>query len=210
MKTALAALAILLALSPLSSSQDPATPSTASADTPKTEVPIEAPRAPTPPEVPKRPRLSIGVDSPSLSEQLREKLTPEQLFELEMTKAKNRSAWSDAEDIVVPLVFFLMVFGLIAVPAYLRFRQKRIMHETVRLMAEKGQPIPPELFIEKPVKRSDLRRGIVLCGLGVGLVVFFLCVSPDVWGIGAIPFFIGIGYLVAWRIERGKSEQVSV
>ena len=111
---------------------------------------------------------------------------------------------------MIPVAFFTMVFALFAVPAYLRFRQKRIMHDTIRLLAEKGQPIPTELLIEKPLPRSDLRRGVVLCALGAGLIVFFLCVSREVWGIGAIPLFLGIGYLVAWRIQRGKPDEVSV
>jgi len=95
--------------------------------------------------------------------------------------------------------------AVVAVPTFLRFRQKRYVQETIRLMVEKGQPIPPELFIEKPAPRSDLRRGIVLCALGVGLIVFLLCVSRHVWGIGAIPLFLGLGHLVAWRLERGKT-----
>jgi len=122
-----------------------------------------------------------------------------------MAKAKNPNRWGEVEDIAVPLGFFLMVFAVVAVPTFLRFRQKRYVQETIRLMVEKGQPIPPELFIEKPAPRSDLRRGIVLCALGVGLIVFLLCVSRHVWGIGAIPLFLGLGHLVAWRLERGKT-----
>ena len=194
MKLATITLAALLGLASITFAQD--------------SVPPAAPAAPAPPAAPlepeKKPRLKIMMDSGHVSDELKDKLTPEQVFELEMARVRSKSSFSDVEDIAVPLGFFVMVFALFAVPAYLRFRQRRIMHETIRLMVEKGQPIPPELFIEKPAKRSDLRRGIVLCGLGLGLVVFFLCVSPNVWGIGAIPFFLGVGHLVAWRLERGK------
>jgi len=203
-------LTTLLAVASLGVGQEATAPAALATEPAKSEA-VEPPAAPTPPEPPRKPglRLEWG-DSSHLSAELKEKLTSQQIFDIEMARAKNRNRWRDAENVVVPIVFFLMVFGLFAVPAWLHFRQKRIMHETIRLLAEKGQPIPPEMFMEKPARKSDLRRGIVLCALGIGLIILFLNVSRNVWAIGAIPLFLGVGYLVAWRIERGKSEQVSV
>ena len=49
----------------------------------------------------------------------------------------------------------------------------------------------------------DLRRGIVLVSVGVGVVMFFgISAGWDngVWALGLIPGLIGLGYLLAWRL----------
>ena len=72
-----------------------------------------------------------------------------------------------------------------------------------------GQPVPPELLSSPaaaPVTVRpwyDLRRGIVLVSVGVGVVMFFgISAGWDngVWALGLIPGLIGLGYLLAWRL----------
>jgi hypothetical protein len=80
----------------------------------------------------------------------------------------------------------------------------RLLHQTALQLAEKGQPLPPEYFLGKPSPASDLRRGLVLVGLGIGLVISLYQIEVP-WGFGLIPLFMGVGYLIVWALETGKS-----
>jgi hypothetical protein len=52
-----------------------------------------------------------------------------------------------------------------------------------------------------------MRRGVVLVMVGVGLMLFFAAVNDwegGSWAIGVIPFVIGLGYLLVWKLEGKK------
>ena len=75
-------------------------------------------------------------------------------------------------------------------------------------MIEKGQPVPPELFLDprrRSKPRSDLRSGIVLLAVGVGLVTFFLASHYSFWSVGVIPLLIGIARIVVWILAHARS-----
>ncbi len=114
--------------------------------------------------------------------------------------------------IAVPIVFITMfaIFGMpvliVAVILYFSFSRNRAMHKTVRLMVEKGQPVPESLLNPPPVlrQRSDLRRSIKWMVWGVALMIFFgACSDWDggSWSLGIIPFMIGVGYLIFWKLD---------
>lgn len=119
---------------------------------------------------------------------------------------------------VIPIVALslLTVFGapvlIVALIMYFGFSKSRAMHRTIRLMVEKGQPVPAALLAPPPPavrQRSDMRRGVVLMMVGVGLMLFFAAVNEwegGAWAIGIIPFLIGLGYLLVWKLEGGKKE----
>jgi len=78
---------------------------------------------------------------------------------------------------LVPLFGIVAVFGMpvVIVLAVLRYRANRqkSINEMVLKLADKGQPIPPELFLEPGKKRkSDISSGLSLVGAGVGLMGF--------------------------------------
>jgi hypothetical protein len=78
-------------------------------------------------------------------------------------------------------------------------------------MVEKGQPVPEALLNPPPVvrQRSDLRRGIILLSVGAGLMVLLGALNDwegGAWSIGFIPFIIGLGYLLVWRLDVHKEE----
>ena len=112
--------------------------------------------------------------------------------------------------IPIVLIVFLTIFGLpvavVGIILYFSFSKSRAMHKTVRMMVEKGQPVPEALLNPPPVirQRSDLRRGVVLLMIGAGLMVFFGAVNDwegGAWSLGIIPFLIGLGYLLVWRLD---------
>src|SRR5437899_11961615 len=79
----------------------------------------------------------------------------------------------------VILLFSTPVVIVIAILLHKAQRTKRI-HETVVELAEKGLPIPPDLFVDKPPEdaRSPLHKCIVLIAVGIGLTNFYLTI-PD-------------------------------
>ena len=130
---------------------------------------------------------------------------------------RNKDALED-KDIpsqVIPIVVVTMlaVFGapvlIVAVIMYFGFSKTRALHRTVRLMVEKGQEVPAALLNPPPAQRqrSDMRRGVLLLMVGIGLMIFFGVVADwdsGVWTLGMIPALIGAGYLLVWKLEGRK------
>jgi len=124
----------------------------------------------------------------------------------------------DVEDgalMAIPIVgiIFTTLFGapvlIVAAIMLFSYLRSRSLHRTVREMVEKGQPVPATLFAPPPAvrARSDVRRGIVLCMVGFGMMIFFGAVNDwdgGAWAIGVIPFLIGVGYLLVWKLEGPK------
>jgi hypothetical protein len=131
------------------------------------------------------------------------------------TDADHEKSGGDIPEKVIPIVLIsvLAVFGMpvliVAVIMYFGFSKNRMMHRTVRMMVEKGQPVPEALLNPPPAQRqrSDMRRGVVLVMVGVGLMIFLAAVNDwegGAWSIGLIPFLIGAGYLLVWKLEGRK------
>ena len=77
------------------------------------------------------------------------------------------------------------------------------------MMVEKGQPVPEALLNPPPAQRqrSDMRRGVVLVMVGLGIMLFLGAVNNwenGAWALGIIPFVVGAGYLLVWKLEAKK------
>jgi Domain of unknown function (DUF6249) len=128
---------------------------------------------------------------------------------------------------VVSTVFFWsFLAAVILVPVYLRHRDRSQMQETLRTALEKGQTLPTELVTAlqnsvasktMPTREGDLRRGIVLIAVGLGLAAlgyglwYGLMTVDDTAayiaggctaGAGAIPGLVGVAYLILWASKR--------
>jgi hypothetical protein len=121
----------------------------------------------------------------------------------------------DIPAMVIPLVgiVFLTIFGapvlIVGLILYFSFSRQRALHKTVQMMVEKGQPVPAALLNPPPAQRqrSDLRRGVILTMIGVGLMVFLAAANDwegGSWTLGLIPFLIGAGYLLVWKLDTKK------
>lgn len=133
-------------------------------------------------------------------------------------------------DALVPIFFFAMIAAIVVGPLFIRSyyaeRERRQMHETLRIAYEKGQPVPPELItalqsqIATPkmtTPESDLRRAVILiatglafCGVGYGFWYGLMSTSTVgayvtggvIAGFGAFPGLIGLGHLFLWFNAR--------
>jgi hypothetical protein len=131
------------------------------------------------------------------------------LDRLDLEKSK------DIPTMVIPIVaiVFLTIFGapvlIVGLILYFSFSKSRALHRTVRMMVEKGQPVPEALLNPPPAQRqrSDVRRGVVLTMIGIGVMAFLGAASDwegGAWTLGLIPFLIGVGYLLVWKLDTKK------
>src|SRR6266481_567022 len=116
--------------------------------------------------------------------------------------------------VAIPIVaiVFLSIFGapvaIVIVIGIFALMGSRMRQRTIRMMVEKGQPVPAELLapeVRAVRRRSDVRRGVVWTMVGLGLMIWLAAVNDwegGVWSIGLIPFLIGLGYLIVWKLER--------
>jgi hypothetical protein len=110
---------------------------------------------------------------------------------------------------LIPIVAIIMGCSIpiiiVGLQIYFRHRKNKMLHETIRLMVEKGTPIPSEMFArtdrdltgnEKPKSpRNDLRIGLIFIGIGIGIVI--LTGAP-----GYIILFMGVAFVVASLFEK--------
>jgi hypothetical protein len=118
--------------------------------------------------------------------------------------------------IAIPIVaiVFLSIFGapvlIVIMIGMFTLLVSRMRQRTIRMMVEKGQPIPAELLApaaRSVRRRSDVRRGVIWAMVGLGVMIFFGAVNDwegGVWSLGLIPFLIGLGYLMVWKLEGKK------
>ena len=117
---------------------------------------------------------------------------------------------------IIPLVgiVFLSIFGapvlIVILIGMFSIIVSRSWQRTIRMLVEKGQPVPAELLApaaRSVRKRSDVRRGVVWTMVGLGLMVWLAAVNDwegGAWSFGLIPFLIGLGYLIVWKLENKK------
>jgi hypothetical protein len=146
-------------------------------------------------------------DLDDLPPDVRARLSSEQLFQL-LKARSNRDAAGSAKTIVVPSVFFLTTFLIVAAALYAGYRKDRQRHETLRLAIERGANIPPELITPPRKRGSDLKRGILLMSTGIALAILLSATATErgVWTVALIPTLLGLGYLVVYKLEGKRND----
>jgi len=119
--------------------------------------------------------------------------------------------------VAIPIVaiVFLSIFGapvlIVIMVGIFALLGSRMRQRTIRMMVEKGQPVPAELLapeLRHVRRRSDVRRGVVWTMVGLGLMIWLAAVNDwegGAWSFGLIPFLIGLGYLIVWKLENKKN-----
>jgi hypothetical protein len=115
--------------------------------------------------------------------------------------------------------FWVLIFAIPIVAIVFSSLEKMNRVRVLGKLAERGQTIPPELFrdIREPHGRGHtLRGGIVTMFVGIGLAAMLWAMtgaSGHVHGlmdptldwlpaVGAIPFAVGVGLIIASFFER--------
>ena len=89
---------------------------------------------------------------------------------------------------------------IVAMVLWYKSHKTQQLHDTAVRLAEKGQPVPPEFFLGREQPYSDLRRGVVLVAVGIALCIALNQLGVA-WTIGLIPLFMGLGYMLVWKLE---------
>jgi len=140
----------------------------------------------------------------------REKLAQEK----EMAKAKMNlpNLTSEFTATIWSILIVIFILSLFAIPYYFNLKKAKARQQIITKLIEKDLDIPKELLAKpQKIRRSELHKGIVLITFGVSLciVIFILKIHSNFWTIGLIPMFIGIGYVISFKLGqsfKSKSE----
>ena len=131
---------------------------------------------------------------------------------------------------IVAVVFLSPVLAIALILGY-RMRKARMLNETMLKLAEKGVVPPAEALgalagtanasfaaapsaapiyeqakqIRRRAAWSDLRRGVLLGGFGLGLTCYSMFDDGSPNGIGLVLLFVGVGYIILWWFEDRQS-----
>lgn len=117
----------------------------------------------------------------------------------------------DADDTEIAAVLFLLgvffmpfiaLIGVVWVICAYRANERRQRYALVSKAIDSNYPLPPTVFERN--MRSPLRSSTYLLALGLGVIVFFICVGA--WkvgiGIGCVPILIGAAKMTAYNLEK--------
>lgn len=130
--------------------------------------------------------------------------------------------------LVVGSIFLTPVVLLVGIIWY-KLRKTRLQNEAMLALAEKGivppaqaaealatgapvASVAPQVYqqavaLRKRVVWSDLRKGVILSAIGLGLSFYFITASGEPSWIGLILLFVGVGYVALWWLEGRHLEQ---
>lgn len=130
---------------------------------------------------------------------------------------------------IVSVVFLVPVL-IVALFIWYRLRKNRMLNETMIKLAERGVVLPADALdaltsnrqaatmgaataattaplieraklLRKGVAWSDLRKGVIMTAVGLGLSFYFLFDDGSPSWLGLVLLFVGIGYCVLWYFE---------
>jgi hypothetical protein len=132
--------------------------------------------------------------------------------------------------LVVGSIFLTPVILLIGIIWY-KLRKTRLQNEALLALAEKGVVAPaqaadalatgvpaasvaPQIYqqavaLRKRVVWSDLRKGVILSMIGLGLSFYAVTANGEPSWIGLILLFVGVGYVALWWLEGRHLEQAA-
>jgi hypothetical protein len=129
---------------------------------------------------------------------------------------------------IVSVVFLAPVLAIGLILWY-RMRKARMLNETMLKLAEKGIVAPADALealaggkqaaalataaataplyeqarqIQRRAAWSDLRKGVITGGIGLGLTLFSMFDDRSPNSVGLVLLFVGIGFVLLWWLEE--------
>jgi hypothetical protein len=140
-----------------------------------------------------------------------------------------QAPWLAGLVFMVTALVFVVPLLVIVLLVWYKMRRTRMMNETLLKLAERGavapvdamaaiangragpalQNLPPTAPLYEQAKAlrksaawSDLRRGVLIGGVGLGLTLWPMLAGDTANGFGLVLLFVGIGYTVLWYLEE--------
>lgn len=146
------------------------------------------------------------ANSKALLDQLNQTL---QQSHLDVTSIANHAAFVGA-------VFWVAIGAMVIAAIYFKHKGRADRIKLLQTLAEKGQPIPPELLSGADLGKGSVNyiaRGIILISIGLAMILFLLAAVGVFSGtmerdgiaaplLGAFPLFIGLAYLGIGLYQR--------
>jgi peptidoglycan/LPS O-acetylase OafA/YrhL len=118
-----------------------------------------------------------------------------------------------------PTIIFWAVIAVVAIASIIfRFFEQVSRNRTLRVLAEKGHPIPKEIFTSDPISyhrtAAAFRAGIILMAIGIATAfLFYAMTSGGIFegpikgvnwlpALGAVPFMLGLALFIIAVFER--------
>lgn len=107
----------------------------------------------------------------------------------------------DINTMIVAVSPFLFALLIIIIFQIFRYKKKKDMNALYVKYLESGKEIPAELL--NPQRRSsDLKKGIVLITVGIGICIFLFAEEGEsAWTMGLIPLLLGVGFLIVHKLN---------
>jgi|GEM_PF-825779 len=107
---------------------------------------------------------------------------------------------------------FLAAFSIVLIVLIFNHKNKKAKYALMEKAIEAGRDIPQSFFEEekKNKVKTPLQSALTLIGVGLGLSIMLYFLNDETTKlafIGAIPFFIGIGKLIAYILEKKEQEK---
>jgi hypothetical protein len=124
------------------------------------------------------------------------------------------------EDLSALAIIWAAIVAIVFVASFFSYRSRASQHRMIETLAEKGQPIPPELLTVTGRRYwrygHPVASGIYLMCVGVALAIFFWAMTggglpfdgdhPHSWlpFIGIFPFMTGLARLLSGFFDRTR------
>jgi hypothetical protein len=129
---------------------------------------------------------------------------------------------------------FLVPLVVIIVVIWYKMRRNRMMNETMLKLAERGIVPPGEAMqaiadgrpaaaiqagpstgplyeqakaLRKRAAWSDLRKGVIMAAIGLGLAIWGALEDGTPNGLGLILLFVGLGFVLLWYFEDRQAQE---
>jgi hypothetical protein len=136
-----------------------------------------------------------------------------------------QAPWLAGLVFMVTALVFLVPLLVIVLVIWYKMRSNRLRNETMLKLAERGvvapaaaiaavgsaatlqsSPVTAPLYeqakaVQRRVAWSDLRKGVILIGIGLGIALWSIIEEGSANGFALVLLFVGIGYTVLWYFE---------
>ena len=118
-------------------------------------------------------------------------------------------------EVFIPITALLGTAGVIIAFFYYNHKNKDGVRLTLQTALEKGTDLPPDIIKKLSVgmrhRSADLRRGIIFAAIGLAAIGLGILVDDgdafrEISGGALFPLFIGLGYLLVYKLNPDKED----
>ncbi|TQV84622.1 hypothetical protein FKG94_03615 [Exilibacterium tricleocarpae] len=94
----------------------------------------------------------------------------------------------------------VLIVGLVSINQH---RRRKLLHDNINKMIEKGRELPPELFDHLESRPRHRETGVKYMAVGLGTAISLAIIDDLALGsLGLIPLFLGLAHLLIWKLNQ--------